>query len=265
MLVHIVTPSNRGLYQRQLEQMHRQRRKVFVDHKGWKALDNGSPLEIDQYDHEDATYLLLLGDIGEVLASCRVTPTWKPHLFQTLTDFIERPELATGPGVWEISRWIGGPGKDKTIDIQCRALMFAALAEFSVSHQIDAYVGCMELSQINLMAEMGIIVDFLGEPREYDEGTAVGLRVGAGAEKLAMVRRLFRIEHPVTVMPPAWSVDRNISPKVFSIIERAFETEDADELEQFLDAINAVSTRRWAASGAMPSMASLLSQPKGEA
>ncbi|MGP1276354.1 MAG: acyl-homoserine-lactone synthase [Caulobacterales bacterium] len=265
MLAHIVTPANRGLYQRQLDQMHRQRRKVFVEQRGWTALDNGSPLEIDDFDHEHTNYILLLGDVGEVLASCRVTPSWKPHLNQTLSAFISRTELATGPGVWEISRWIAGPGKDKRTDTQCRALMLVALAEFSVSHQIDAYVGCMDLHQVNHMAEIGIHVDWLGEPREYGEGTAVALRVAAGQKKLDLVRKLFRVDAPVTVMPPAWTSDRFVDSKAFSIVQRAFECEDADELELHLEAMTAVSTRRWLASGNEPSIATLLTETKGHA
>lgn len=265
MLAHIVTPANRGLYQRQLEQMHRHRRRVFVEERGWKALDNGSPLEIDEFDHEHTSYLLLLGDVGEVLASCRVTPSWKPHLNQTLSDFIAHPEKATGPGIWEISRWIAGPGKDKHTDMKCRALMLAALAELSVSHQIDAYVGCMDLHQVNLMAEIGIHVEWLGEPTDYGEGTAVALRVSAGQPKLDLVRKLFRIDSPVTVMPPAWTFDRSVDPKAFSIVQRAFECEDADELELHLEAMTAVSSRRWLSEGHEPSVASLLDQPKGHA
>lgn len=265
MLTHIVTPSNRGLYQRQLEEMHRQRRKVFVEHMGWTALDNGSPLEIDEYDHEHASYLLLLGDLGEVLASCRATPTWKPHLFETLTGYVDKLELAHGPGIWEISRWIGGPGKDEETDMICRMHIMTALGEFALSHHIDAFVGCLELTQINLMAEVGIPFDLLGEPKGYDEGTAVALRVPAGAERLDYIRKLFGIDRPVTVMAPAWTSDRPVDPKVFAIVERAFEAEDADEIEQFLEAMDQVSTRRWAATGIRPSMASLLDQPKGDA
>ncbi|TRO86576.1 autoinducer(acylhomoserine lactone) synthesis protein, partial [Glycocaulis profundi] len=47
MRVHIVTPANRGLYGVQLEQMHRQRREVFIDRLGWSEIDTGEELERD--------------------------------------------------------------------------------------------------------------------------------------------------------------------------------------------------------------------------
>lgn len=244
MRVHIVTPANRGLYPRQLEQMHRQRRAVFVEKMGWRALDTDSPLEIDQFDHEHAAYLLLLGDVGEVLGSARLLPTWRPYMFQTiLKDFVDSPGRSQGPGVWELSRWIAGPGHDRATDAECRGYMVTALAEFALSFGAEALVACTDPRHINLFAELGWGLEIIGGPKSYGEGEAVAVRCSVTEDDLKRTRHIFGLTVPAcTMMAPAAPVG-GIDPRAWAIMDQMLEVDEPELLEDMILALTAMRRR----------------------
>lgn len=78
MQVHVVTAANRHLYASELDQFYRERHRVFVEEKGWREGD-GSGREIDQFDADDATYLIGIEE-GRVMTGTRLIPTDRPNL-----------------------------------------------------------------------------------------------------------------------------------------------------------------------------------------
>ncbi len=42
----------------QLEEMHRIRHRIYVEGRGWKALRKSDGREVDEFDTDDAVYLL---------------------------------------------------------------------------------------------------------------------------------------------------------------------------------------------------------------
>jgi N-acyl-L-homoserine lactone synthetase len=235
MRVHILTPANRHLYASQIHNMHRQRRRVFVERRKWAALDNGSEYEIDQFDHEAAVYLLALGDLGEVYGSARLLPTWKPHLFASvLTAYLERPEEATGPGVWEYSRWIPGDTGDQEHDAQVRALLLSATAEFALSHHVEAFVACIETRFVNIFAELGWPMSFLGAPQRHESGKAVAVRFTIGFDDLVATRAYFGLAAPSAIEIPAWLLGAPVDPICFAAIDEIFSIEDEERRQEAL-------------------------------
>ena len=227
MRVHIVTPANRHLYTAQLDQMHRQRRAMFVEKRKWTELDNGSPYEIDEFDHNGAFYLLAVGDVGEVHGSARLVPTWKPHLFGgVLSDYVDNKEAARGPGVWEYSRWLPGSGLDPSLDGACRAALLCATAEFALSHQVEAFVACIETRFLNIFAEVGWPVAFLGEPQRFNRGKAVAIRFAIGPDELQSTRDCFGYSSPSSLELPAWGPDARLDPASFAVLDAILAIED---------------------------------------
>ena len=109
-MVFIVNAENRHWFERDLLEMHQQRRRVFVEGLGWPLPLDGA-MESDQYDGEDVIYLLVKDDPGARLrASVRLLRTDRPHplldLFQGLCD----SGVPQGTDVWEISRFCTNPG-----------------------------------------------------------------------------------------------------------------------------------------------------------
>lgn len=245
MRVHIVTPANRTLYVRQLDQMHRQRQEIFVQRMGWKAIDSGEPLEVDQFDHQHAVYMLLLGDVGEVLGSARLLPTWKEHMFQTvLAPFVEREGRCSGAGVWELSRWIAGPGHDRETDAECRGYMVTALAEFALTFNAEAIVACTDPRHINLFAELGWPLEIIGGPKSYGEGDAIAVRCAIRESDLDRCRHIFRLPVPATTIMAASAPPRLIDPRAWAIIDQLLEVEDPDLLEDMILALTGMQRRK---------------------
>ena len=73
-MIHLVTSANQHLYTAQLWAMHRARRTQFVERNGWRDLTVFAGGEFDDYDDEQALYLLDLGERGEVQAGARIRP-----------------------------------------------------------------------------------------------------------------------------------------------------------------------------------------------
>lgn len=239
MRVHIVTPANRGLYGVQLDQMHRQRREVFIDRLGWTEIDTGDALERDEFDTPDTFYLLLLGDIGEVLGSARLLPTWKPHLFETtLGDFLNDRDRARGPGIWEVSRWIAGPGFDPKTDRICRALMFAALAEFGLHFGATAVVASVDETFMAYFDEIGVPIETLGGPVSYGQGQGYAVRCEVSIAALRGIRALMKLRAPAAFTAGAVLDERPNDPVRWAILDRLLEVENRSHLESLLGAIH---------------------------
>jgi acyl-homoserine lactone synthase len=56
-MIYVVSQENRRRFHHLLTEMHRQRKRVFIDQLKWR-LEESAGLEIDAYDSEDAIYLI---------------------------------------------------------------------------------------------------------------------------------------------------------------------------------------------------------------
>lgn len=111
-MILVVNAENRRLFEADLVDMHRQRKIVFVDGKGWKIPVIGN-MEVDEYDRRDTIYLLANDWArGPVLASVRLLTTTGPHLMRELFQNERTPEVPQGPAVWEVSRFCTAPAID---------------------------------------------------------------------------------------------------------------------------------------------------------
>src|SRR5690349_9468841 len=142
MHVHVINASNRRQYLDEIEQMHRHRHRVFVGAMGWKALDSPDGLDIDEFDTPNATYLIAIDGDGIVRGSCRLIPSWRPHMLRNLfADYVEG-EAPNGPGVWEWTRHAPGDRSfAKEINHEVRFLINIAVYEFAASRGIETFIG----------------------------------------------------------------------------------------------------------------------------
>ncbi|TRO85391.1 hypothetical protein FKB34_16435, partial [Glycocaulis profundi] len=175
---------------------------------------------------------------GEILGSARLLPTWRDHLMKSkLARFVKRSELAAGAGIWELSRWIGGPGLDRQHDARCRTLLLTAISEFAQSHCVEYFVACLETRLVNVLVEMNWPFTFLGEPHQYDEGEAVAVRWRIGSEEYEHTRRLLEVTTPASIMASAWPSAR-IPPMAVSVIDALLDISSSDVLTSALEAVD---------------------------
>ena len=67
-----------------LRAMFEDRKRVFVDLLGWDVPVLDGRFELDQFDNEAATYIIIADEAGDHLGSARLLPTDRPHILGTL-------------------------------------------------------------------------------------------------------------------------------------------------------------------------------------
>ncbi len=174
MRVHVVNALNRRLYTDEIEAMHRHRYQIFVEERGWRALESPDHLDIDEFDNEDASYLIALDDYGEVHGSARLTPSWRPNMLRTLyPEYCEGP-VPVGPGIWEWSRH-ATPGRahPASWNVKVQLALNIAVLEFGLLRGMEQVYGVLEAELMPWTAKLGWKSKLLGPPRAYGEGFAV--------------------------------------------------------------------------------------------
>ncbi len=86
--------------------MHRMRKRVFKDRMGWDVNVTAGGLEVDQFDIDDAVYLLSTTATGEVIGNWRLLPTTGPTMVRDIwPQFLDTLPMPSSPDVWETSRF----------------------------------------------------------------------------------------------------------------------------------------------------------------
>lgn len=192
-MIHAVSAANQHLYARQLDQMFRMRHVFYVEGHGWDGLTSRDGKETDEFDDENAIYLMSIDPFGDVAASVRLNPTTGSTLLQKFSDWSDEaiPKLES---VWDISRWIAAPKHRRSDNPRWpsnhqRELMVGIL-EFCQTRGLTHLVMLAELRLAERIAAYGWPLRYLGKPREYEggKGIAVAAEFEVGQHVLALTR-----------------------------------------------------------------------------
>jgi acyl-homoserine lactone synthase len=198
-MIFIVNAENRRLFAAEIGEMHRQRKRVFVDAGGWKVPVVGD-MEIDSYDRADTIYLIAKTDLdGPVLASVRLLPTVVPHLMSDLFLDACNGVVPRGPGVWEASRFCAMP----TLESQrTRAGLLweiiCGVMETALLFGVEQITFVANAALFPLAFNCGWQAEQLGPTLQYDSDEITAVAVRITPEGLRDVRRRFGIAGPVT-------------------------------------------------------------------
>jgi acyl-homoserine lactone synthase len=192
-MLEVVTRENRHLYTDALEQMYRLRHRLFVDHMKWEDLRKADGREIDQFDNDDAVYLLLIEE-GVVTGSHRLLPTTGPHLFsEVFTDMCEQRGRQTGPRVYELNRTGTDPLLPRDRQLAGMRLLLVGLMEFSNHAGIEKLTLLTPLHTLYHCLMAGVQVKPLGLPRKIDAERQAAVAFITDEISLANVREYFHL------------------------------------------------------------------------
>jgi acyl-homoserine lactone synthase len=212
--------------------MYRQRHAFFVEKKGWSELRRADGLDVDPYDSDETVYFLVVGDMGEVFASCRINPTWSRHQLEPGGPLRERfasREVPLGPKVWECSRLLGGDsrrGREHATETFVRVMV--AIGEFCRRRSISDTISILDTSAIAMFQTAGYRCEPLGIPTRYDtdrgpaDALAVIIRRAGGASSAAL-RQSFDFPGPAMVEAPSVREDMHAFEPYFPLLESAME------------------------------------------
>lgn len=111
MLATIITSSNRSHYVDLLNKLYALRYLVFVERLGWTIPGSGSGRDVDEFDNDSATYIIVHrgGSRDQILASLRLNPTSGPTLLTTTFRRLVDSPFRTGSDVWDGTRLLANP------------------------------------------------------------------------------------------------------------------------------------------------------------
>jgi N-acyl-L-homoserine lactone synthetase len=182
-------------------QMHRDRRRVFVDRLGWSLPIRGSWLEVDEYDSDQAVYLLARAADGSHQGSLRVLPSTGPHMLRDLFPMLCAGPIPAGEHIWEISRLVTNPaGAAGTSILRVHRLLALALLEFAELNAVATFSLVIEAGRLPALLSVGWRAMPLGLPTEFDGQILQALQIEIEANALTAMRARLGISDPVLVI-----------------------------------------------------------------
>jgi len=169
-MVHIVTKANRKQFALELYGMHRDRKRIFVDWLKWKIPVTDGTHEIDQFDSQNAVYLIESDGKGRHLASIRLLRTTRPHLLLDVFPALCDGPVPIGPDIWELTRFCVAPEMIKSDGTRLMNLMWTSVVEYAVLNGITQYTCVTHMAFLSQILSAGWDTKPLGLPQMVDGG-----------------------------------------------------------------------------------------------
>jgi acyl-homoserine lactone synthase len=211
-MIHLIDHANRHLYGRQLAQMHRLRREVFIDQRGWPLEIGPDGGEYDQGDDERAVYLLGLDEDGEVLIGIRGRPAddWSCTVDVLGRMLATDPEQFRSPTVWEMARYFAvGEAACGATGLRIGRELRLSLIEAALDAGMHTIIGVCDTYYFAPILQGGWRARALGEAQSYGEGDGIALALEVSDGAVADMRARLGSEEPVLLRVPEdapWAV-----------------------------------------------------------
>ena len=189
-MIDTIYPDDRHSFATPLIQMYHDRKRVFIDHLGWRLKTPGSWLELDDYDNDVAVYLMARdGEDGSHIGSVRLLQTTGPHMMEGVFPELCAEGVLRGPNVWEISRLVATvQGRAGTRLLRVHRMLALALVEFALLNQIDSYVLVAESQRVPALLSVGWHVTPLSLPTEHEGEMIEALKIQIEPDSLVRMR-----------------------------------------------------------------------------
>lgn len=162
---------------RTLRTMFEDRKSVFVDLLKWDLPVLDGRFELDQFDNEHATYLIIADEEGDHLGSARLLPTTGPHILDSLFVALCAAPPPTGPKVAEITRFCLSRRHNAARRQRTRNQLVTALAWHALETGIRTYTGVAEFAWLQQILAFGWDCRPLGVPARFDCGMLGALAI----------------------------------------------------------------------------------------
>lgn len=172
-MIYIITKENRVKYANQLRSMFEERKLVFVDLLRWNLPITEGCLEIDQFDDDEAIYLLASHDDGTHLGSMRLLRTDRPHILGGFFSHLSDTPVPVGPDTYEVTRLCLSPRLRAVERRYIRNKLISAMTDFALTRGITTLTGVARTSWLAQILRMGWRCETLGSVQSVD-GTLTG-------------------------------------------------------------------------------------------
>ncbi|WP_157290854.1 acyl-homoserine-lactone synthase [Devosia marina] len=198
MKLHIIrSPADR--HDRELlEQNFRLRHRIFVELAGWNSLRRADARDVDDFDNDDATHLLI-SDSGVVVGGSRLTPLNRPNLLQTVFNGLVQGKLPAHPSLGaDWTRFYVHPdrreGRRRAPE---SAALFCAVMEYALLQGYSFITFVSSISMLEHGTAVGWRITPLGTPAISDGKPIVAAWIEVSEQALQNVRRRTGISRPL--------------------------------------------------------------------
>lgn len=190
-MMEMFTRHDQDRYPEIFEQMYRQRHDIYIKRRGWKGLKSKNEYEIDQYDTDEAVYLLAVDEDEKVKAGLRLLPTTGPHIFADLFSHLAaNGEVPRGEHIMELTRFYVAPyGSNRHQRWWLSGVISIGMFEYCLRHGITHITSVIDTFLLTQMLEAGWKARPLGLPEHYGEGIAIGVIIDVNEEAIEATRR----------------------------------------------------------------------------
>ncbi|HEX8443964.1 MAG TPA: acyl-homoserine-lactone synthase [Allosphingosinicella sp.] len=157
-----------------LRSMFEARKRIFVDLLKWDVPVLDGRYEVDQFDDEAATYVIVTGRDGCHEGSARLLRTTRPHILDTLFPDLCAASPPRGQRVLEITRFCLDRGSNAGERLATRNILVSALVDHALEKGISTFTGVAEIGWLQQILAFGWRCRPLGLPR-----TCAGRMLGA--------------------------------------------------------------------------------------
>jgi acyl-homoserine lactone synthase len=184
-MIEIVHSGNARRFQDLLDSQFRLRHEVFVRERGWSRFDVDGVREKDQYDNDNAVYLIAADHAGGVAGGFRLYPTALPHMlsehFPQLVDstIIERSD------VLELTRF--GMRRSERRSRHYFELLLA-IQEYGLMEGLSGFTSVINPLRIPILQGFGFEVEPLGLPTMIDGEATIAVLFHVSEACFARVR-----------------------------------------------------------------------------
>ena len=185
---------------RVFREMFEERKRVFVDLLGWDIPVLAGRYEIDQFDNDEAVYIVVTDAQGHHRGSARLLKTDRPHILGSVFPHLCDGNVPVGPEVREITRFClaraMGAAERRTV----RNRLVSGLVEHALASGITTFSGVAEESWFKQILAFGWDCELLGDRLSGVSRNLAAMRISISSETPDLLRR-------TGIYPPTTLVD----------------------------------------------------------
>ncbi|QJU59343.1 GNAT family N-acetyltransferase [Sphingomonas sp. AP4-R1] len=171
------------------DDMHRDRKRIFVDLLKWEVPVVADQFEIDQFDTCAATYLVACDASGSHLGSIRLLPTDSDHILGTIFPELCDQPVPRSPHIQEISRGCLSPRLRAPERRQVRNALTTAAVRYAMMRGIWSFTCIAESGWLRQILALGWDCRPLGTPRRIGRAMAGALQIEITTETLRQLQQ----------------------------------------------------------------------------
>lgn len=169
--------------------------------RNWTNLTRPDGLERDQFDNEDATYILA-SEKGQIIGGSRLVPTTRPHLLSEVFPYLASVRgLPRAVDIYEWTRMfvVKNRRDGRTMGGQTRGMVICGVLEHCLDNGITGLTALIEMFWLPLFNSMGWNLTPLGLPELINGEWSIAVKMAIDENTLASTRAFHGIVGRVCV------------------------------------------------------------------